>query len=181
MVTHFCVTRHAAETLKWQGLQGLTYLNNKFSQCCVPSLRNVGIPAFCVSRSTEFQLWAVEEGPSWRLQRRTRSESAYVDENLVFSGPSLAQSTIRDYPISRLHDATAQWCGAGVGARQDSRATRASMSRYCSVRGGSCQWLREFSRPFACVPRVWFTYAIRASWPSCVMTIMTRAVHLLPA
>ncbi|BAF39197.1 hypothetical protein BAD_0416 [Bifidobacterium adolescentis ATCC 15703] len=26
---------------------------NKLSQCCVPSLRNVGIPAFCVCRSTE--------------------------------------------------------------------------------------------------------------------------------
>ncbi len=34
-------------------LAGLDHLVNKLSQCCVPSLRNVGIPAFCVCRSTE--------------------------------------------------------------------------------------------------------------------------------
>ena len=34
-------------------LAGLDHLVNKLSQCCVPSLRNVGIPAFCVCRSME--------------------------------------------------------------------------------------------------------------------------------
>ncbi len=103
------------------GLASLDHLVNEFSQCCVPSLRNVGIPAFCVSQSTEFHLWAVEEDASWRLWRRTKRESAYVDENPVFSGPILAQSTIRDYPIPRRHAATGRWCliksGSGLSWR----------------------------------------------------------------
>ena len=61
-------------------LAGLDHLINEFSQCCVPSLRNVGIPACCMSKSTEIS----------RLE----------------AGPCITQSTVLDYPIPRLHAGT---------------------------------------------------------------------------
>ena len=82
------------ETLEWQGLQGGFGLVRKFGQCCVLSLRNVGIPAFYAIKSTGrgvdgLRVWRQQAVQSIRLQDAGHFDDAF-ERHLAPVGNPLA-------------------------------------------------------------------------------------------